>query len=154
MNSRIGRNNRPENPFASVLNFFRRSPRTRRIVSAVLDMAITGGVVTLGFRAVTALMGMDYTEWFAAHVREHHVPPAAVTAVMLVLFVLKDVLPVSPGKAITGLRITENGGKAPVWKRILRNVTILVWPAEAVAVLVSGRRLCDRMLGLEVTASA
>lgn len=69
----------------------------------------------------------------------------------LLFALLRDITGRSLGKRAMGIRIiSTKEEKVPRWKLIVRNVTTPIWPIEGIAVLVSGRRIMDRMLGLEL----
>jgi len=153
MNNRLERH--AENrPFPSLKNFLWSSPRRRRILSAIIDLGLDSLVTKLGFEIVLSLSGRNFIEWGHSHIKEHFFPPIALMVVYFVLFLLKDAAGRSPGKILFGLRIVQNEERAPLWKRILRNVTIIIWPIEAAALLFTGRRLLDRLLGLDVVEQA
>ena len=67
------------------------------------------------------------------------------------LFLLKDIPFLSIGKKIVGLDIYQYGtdDKATIKQRICRNIILLIWPVELIALLLSseGRRLSDRLCG-------
>lgn len=157
MNNRLDRNLRREHPGERLKRYIKEHPKAKRIISAYIDMlAVTAVFYVIG-AVVLMLAGMSLRsciEWYAAYIKEHYVPPVSYVATGFVPIILKDALPVSPGKAITGLRIAENGGKAPLWKRVVRNVTVVIWPVEAAALLLTGRRVSDRLLGLDVVEQA
>ena len=74
--------------------------------------------------------------------------------VYLTLFVLKDVPAPSIGKRLLKLDIYKYGTsvKASIGQRICRNILLLVWPVELIALLLSPneRRLSDRLCGTGV----
>ena len=67
---------------------------------------------------------------------------------------IKDIPPLCLGKRIFRLEIidSETGNSATVKQRILRNITILIWPIEIIAMLASpnGCRLADKLLKTSV----
>lgn len=76
-----------------------------------------------------------------------------VSVWFILVLLLKDVFGQSLGKRIGKIKvITADGGKPPVYKLILRNVTSFIWPIELIAMLVSDSktRLSDKLLGLRV----
>lgn len=153
MNGYRGRTLREEYPRGRQ-SFLSERPKLRRILSAYTDLAAAAAVVSIIIVLVFALMGISYPEWSVEYVRRHRAVPVFPMAGAFAVFLLKDVLPLSPGKALFGLRIAENGAAAPLWKRIVRNVTIIIWPVEAAVLLLGRQRLCDRILGLEVIPRA
>ena len=77
--------------------------------------------------------------------------------VILAGFLLCIVLNINfltPGKRLIGLTVANVGGdtRVPLWKQIVRSLTLLIWPIEALVVVLSSshRRISDRILGLEV----
>ena len=76
------------------------------------------------------------------------------TIVSILLLLLLDIKILSPGKRLIGLTVANVGGdtRVPLWKQIVRSLTLLIWPIEALVVVFSSshRRISDRILGLEV----
>jgi len=72
----------------------------------------------------------------------------------LTLFVLRDIPPLSVGKRLMRFKVcrVDTGEDATVLQRILRNLTLLLWPVEAILLLASrdSRRLADRLCGTVV----
>ena len=64
----------------------------------------------------------------------------------------KDVFGRSAGKLALKLRIVPDDPDAEflVLRRIARNITFLIWPVEAASIIITGRRLSDKLLGLNV----
>jgi len=67
------------------------------------------------------------------------------------LTLFKDIPPLSIGKKILGFDVYVVGSeeRATIKQRICRNVTLLIWPIELIAMLLSteSRRLSDRFCG-------
>lgn len=76
------------------------------------------------------------------------------TIVGIILMLVLDIKILSPGKRLIGLTVANVGGdtRVPLWKQIARSLTLLIWPIEALVVVLSSshRRISDRILGLEV----
>ena len=76
------------------------------------------------------------------------------TIVSILPLLLLDIKILSPGKRLIGLTVANVGGdtRVPLWKQIVRSPTLLIWPIEALVVVLSSshRRISDRILGLEV----
>ena len=76
------------------------------------------------------------------------------TIVSILLLLLLDIKILSPGKRLIGLTVVNVNGDTcvPLWKQIARSLTLLIWPIEALVVVLSSshRRISDRILGLEV----
>jgi len=129
--------------------------RWRRILSALIDLAVAGVVGhVLLMSLVLPIFGInDMREWATGYLYENLHPHPVLLASYLALMLLKDIVR-SPGKRIMKLKLTSGRDVVPVWKRVLRNLTVVIWPVEAIAILVSGRRVTDRLLGLDVTDAA
>lgn len=66
---------------------------------------------------------------------------------------LKDVFGQSLGKRIGKIKITtQDGNKPPIYKLLLRNITVCIWPLELIAAMISesDTRISDKLLGLRV----
>ena len=72
----------------------------------------------------------------------------------VLLCILLNLNFLTPGKRLMRLTVANVGGDTcvPLWKQIVRNLTIFIWPIELLVILCSRnhRRLSDRILGLEV----
>jgi uncharacterized RDD family membrane protein YckC len=79
---------------------------------------------------------------------------ALLGAGYVTLLLLKDISPLSIGKRLMKFEIcsASTGESATVKQRILRNITLFVWPVEVVVLLLSSddRRLTDKMFGTVV----
>lgn len=68
--------------------------------------------------------------------------------------IFKDIFGRSFGKLLFGFGIVEEGTdlRAPFFRRILRNLPLIVFPLECVAVLISdsNTRIADKIFGLRV----
>ena len=77
-------------------------------------------------------------------------------SITILSFVLKDTFGRSIGKVICGLRIVDKAGRTPeLWKRLLRNVSCIVWFVELRYMFgeKDGIRLLDRKLQLYIDFS-
>lgn len=55
----------------------------------------------------------------------------------------------SIGKRIMKIKVVDlNGNKASLFNLIIRNITIFIWPVEALLVLLNKERLGDRLIYL------
>ena len=74
--------------------------------------------------------------------------------VYMSLLIIKDIPILHIGKRVFRYDVFDSrtGATATVRQRILRNVTLLIWPVEAIVLLLSpdGRRISDRLLKTEV----
>lgn len=127
------------------------SLRRRRVISALIDLALVNTVCGLIKLVCFAppFFNMENAMESALKYNGHYYPHPALLVAYLVLTLLKDIIR-SPGKRIMKLKLTDSRGSVPVWKRMLRNLTVVIWPVEAVTLLVSGRRITDWILGLNV----
>ena len=70
------------------------------------------------------------------------------------LCIVLNINSLTPGKRLIGLTVVNVNGDTcvPLWKQIARSLTLLIWPIEALVVVLSSshRRISDRILGLEV----
>ena len=122
--------------------------RARRVVSGIIDLQLAALVMWL----ILPLFGIDIDD-VREFVYKNHYPHPVTAVIYLIPMLLKDIAR-SPGKRIMKLKLTDGRGRVPVWKRMLRNLTVVIWPVEAIAILVSCRRLTDRILGLNVVDAA
>ena len=70
-----------------------------------------------------------------------------------VLLCLKDAFGISLGKRVNRMQIVPvDPEKEDVrfWQKVVRNITLLFWPIEALCVIMTGTRLADKWLGLKV----
>ena len=68
------------------------------------------------------------------------------------IIVLKDVVNGrSIGKRIMKLKvISVSGGKPNIWRLILRNITFIIWPIEAILLLNNRKKIGDRIAKTDV----
>ena len=74
----------------------------------------------------------------------------------LVFYTLKDMCGTSVGKRLLKLRLVEgNNKKPPILKRILRNLTMIIYPIEALIIIVrkDHRKLMDLVFDTNVIES-
>ena len=71
---------------------------------------------------------------------------------ILVLFMSRDIINgQSIGKRIAGIKVVDNSEKnAAWWQLILRNISVIIWPLEAVLLLVDKKRIGDRPANTKV----
>lgn len=76
--------------------------------------------------------------------------------IALLGMVCKDALKISVGRFVFKYEINswKTGEKATVLQKIVRNITLVVWPVEVIVLLASknGRRLGDMMAGTVVVS--
>ena len=72
--------------------------------------------------------------------------------VFMFIYFFKDVINgQSIGKRIMKIKVVDlNGNKASLFNLIIRNITILIWPVEALLVLLNKERLGDRLAKTKV----
>ena len=70
--------------------------------------------------------------------------------VFMFIYFFKDVINgQSIGKRIMKIKVVDlNGNKASLFNLIIRNITIFIWPVEALLVLLNKERLGDRLIYL------
>ncbi len=75
-----------------------------------------------------------------------------ITPLVLTLVIFKDVSGRSVGKRIMRLKIVDNGQVPCVWKRIVRNLSFVVWFVEFAIVIYrrDHRKLMDVILGIDI----
>ena len=75
-------------------------------------------------------------------------------SVYMFLLIIKDIPILHIGKRVFKYDVFDSrtGTVATVKQRILRNMTLLIWPVEVIVLLLSsdGRRLSDRLFKTEV----
>lgn len=146
--NRIGFRNSREAGNA-LIRFIWQHMRVRRLVSAWLDIFVINAPLVLIMQIV-----MKLYEWrgFGTKIEGFKVifDNPVFAAILLLIFMIKDIVR-SPGKRIMKLKLIAADGSNPhFWKRALRNVTMLVGYIEVIAILISGRRITDWILGLNV----
>ena len=115
---------------------------TRRFMAAIIDHAIVYSII---FVPRTLLMNqLDF-------------PPNSfylITALAVLIMIFRDIFGRSIGKIIFGLKIVNSVGKnaAPLWKRICRNLLLVVAVVDIITILVrkDHRKFLDVKLGTEV----
>ena len=139
----------PQEAQEAVGRFVNSHIRMRRMLSGFIDFILFCFPVALIMRIVMKLYesgghGSEF-EGFKAIFDN---PLCA--AILVLLFMLKDTVR-SPGKYLMRLKlVAADGSKPPFWKRVLRNVTVVVSQIEAIVIIFSGRRLTDWILRLNV----
>ncbi len=75
-----------------------------------------------------------------------------IMPLVLTLLLFKDVSGRSIGKRIMRLKIVDNGCTPHVWKRIARNLSIVLWFVELIVVVFrkDHRKLMDVILGIDI----
>ncbi len=88
-----------------------------------------------------------------------YTPPGIKTyfvllAITLILF--KDIFGRSCGKSIMKLRLVCNERTPTLWKRVVRNISMFIWPVEAIAIVTRSdhRKLMDAILNIDVVTEA
>ena len=68
------------------------------------------------------------------------------------IYFFKDIINgQSIGKRIMRIRVVDLNGKKPsLFKLVIRNITIFIWPVEALLVLLDKQRLGDRLAKTKV----
>ena len=71
---------------------------------------------------------------------------------ILVFFMSRDIIKgQSIGKRIARIKVVDNSEKnAAWWQLILRNISVIIWPLEALLLLVDKKRIGDRMANTKV----
>lgn len=72
--------------------------------------------------------------------------------VFMLIYFFKDVINgQSIGKRIVKIKVVDTAGNKPkLFNLIVRNITILIWPIEALLILLEKKRLGDRLAKTEV----
>ncbi len=75
-----------------------------------------------------------------------------VALVPLCSYFIKDIINgQSIGKRIMKIKVVDTNGKKPdLFNLIIRNITILIWPVEALLLLMGKKRLGDRLAKTDV----
>ena len=79
----------------------------------------------------------------------------ALFCVFMVVTLMKDGFKgMGPGKWLLGIQVVDaTGSPIGFLGSLKRNVSSLLWPVEAVAILATGKRITDRLLHFEVVRS-
>lgn len=128
--------------------------RLRRLISVLLDAFLCVVIAYFVYVMLWTCTGVDYTQ--AIQSLKHFLIDAS--PIYLTLFFLKDIFGRSLGKVIFGLYIVEKGTgeKASFGKRFFRNFTLILFPIEGIALLMSetNTRIADKLLEIEVVKKA
>ncbi len=128
--------------------------RLRRLVSVLLDAFLCIIIAYFVYVMLWTCVGVDYTQAIPS-IRYFLIDASPI---YLTLFFLKDIFGRSVGKMIFGLYIVEKGTgeKASFGKRFFRNFTLLLFPIEGIALLMSetNTRIADKLLEIEVVKKA
>ncbi len=128
--------------------------RLRRLMAVLLDafLCLMAGYVC--YVMLWTCVGVDYTQ--AIQSLKHFLIDAA--PIYLTFFFLKDIFGRSLGKVIFGLCIVKKGtgAKAGFGSRFFRNFSLILFPVEGIALLMSesNTRIADKLLGIEVVKKA
>ncbi len=115
----------------------------KRFVSFFVDIIIfgfIGGLLALIFDKINSLSFLDeYVFYF-----------------LLSLFIFRDLFSHegSIGKSILKIKIVDSSRQKKnfILRKILRNVTSLIWPIEAIVLISINSRISDRLLNLDVVS--
>lgn len=114
----------------------------KRGIAFLIDMIIIAGVFSVvTSTVVTDIAAMAQWGW-------------AIRLGMYMLILLRDLFGRSLGKKLLGLDLLDTQGKKPpLWKRILRNITFIIFQVEIIVVALNGdhQRLSDQLLHLRVS---
>lgn len=71
---------------------------------------------------------------------------------ILVFFMSRDIIKgQSIGKRIAGIKVVDNSKKSAAWwQLIFRNLSVIIWPLEAVLLLMDKKRIGDKMANTTV----
>ena len=75
-----------------------------------------------------------------------------IAVMIILLFIAKDAINgQSIGKKLMKIKVVDAHGKTPnIFKLIIRNITICIWPIEAILVLLNKKKLGDRLAGTNI----
>ncbi|NOU93105.1 hypothetical protein GC093_07660 [Paenibacillus sp. LMG 31456] len=77
-----------------------------------------------------------------------------ITAIGLIITMFKDVVNGrSIGKRMTNISVIDskrNDQVPSIWRLILRNITLLIWPVDLLYFLISGNRIGDILFSTQV----
>ena len=114
----------------------------KRGIAFLIDMIIIAGVFSVvTSTVVTDIAAMAQWGW-------------AIRLGMYMLILLRDLFGRSLGKKLLGLDLLDTQGKKPpLWKRILRNITFIIFQVKIIVVALNGdhQRLSDQLLHLRVS---
>ncbi len=113
----------------------------KRFISFFIDLTIYGGIGgVIGF----LVDKVDFFKTFTDY----------VFYILLLLFLFKDLITIdgSFGKKIMGLKIIDSstGKNNFILRKVLRNITSVIWPIEALVMLGVNKRISDKLFFLDV----
>lgn len=131
-----------DNPIAS---------RKRRIIAVLIDFWLIGYVTSLSIYTVFFVIKTPWDTEFIQGVISLH---SAMGLTGLFIFLCKDTYKgLSVGKLLMGIRTVKTSGKKlDFFSALLRNLSLLVWPIEALAIIINSkkRRLGDYLAATKV----
>lgn len=126
----------------------------RRSLAAIIDIvlsffifaySLTLSVIVIPHNEQTGMILEKYKPFIMAGM--------AVYSFLPMLF--KDIFGVSLGKLIMGLKIVnadDAAAKVKLWKRVVRNLTLVISDIEFIFILITGKRISDKLLHLKVVS--
>ena len=131
-----------DNPIAS---------RKRRIIAVLIDFWLIGYLTSLIIYTLFFVIKTPWDTEFIENVISLH---SVIGLAGLFVFICKDTVKgLSFGKLLMGIRVVKTSGK-PVdsLSALLRNLSLLVWPIEALAIVINSkkRRLGDYLADTKV----
>lgn len=116
----------------------------KRLLAIVIDFFLCLMIGT-GVSLVVIFIGDGViTRWLSAH----NVGDWAIYLPMVVLAIFKDISGKSVGKHATNIKIVcsnDNMSSPNVFKKILRNITIIILPVEVFMIMFGKTRIGDRI---------
>lgn len=113
---------------------------TKRLTAYCIDLWI------VAFIGLSLALSLDYFDiTFACWEK-------LIFNAMMILYLIKDLAfpQGSPGKKLMGLRLVVEADNLPALRKVLRNLTLFIWPVEAVVFLFIKKRLGDVMFYTKV----
>lgn len=113
----------------------------RRALAFIIDLVISC-LISFAFVVIGYLLVIENISWIAV-------------IIVIVQIVCRDAFGRSPGKKIMQLTVICNHTKkkAPLFHRIVRNITCPLWMVEAIVCLITrGLRITDLWLGTKVVS--
>ena len=125
--------------------------RKRRIIAVLIDFWLVGYFTSLSIYSVFFVVKTPWdTEFIQGLISLH----SAMGLTGLFVFLCKDSFKgLSFGKLLMGIRVVKtSGGTIRFPTALLRNLSLLVWPIEALAIVINSkkRRLGDYLAGTKV----
>ena len=121
----------------------------KRLLASIIDFFLCLMIGTLIFLVVIFIGDGIIIKWLS----NNNVGDWAVYLPIFVLVIFKDISGKSLGKRATNIKIVcsnDNMRSPNIFKRVLRNITIIILPIEVLIIMLGKTRIGDRIAKTEI----